>query len=79
MVWYSHLLKNFPQFVVIHVVKGFGVVSKPELDVFLEPTCFFNDPMNVDNLISGSSDSVKSNLYIWKSLVIVLLKLIEIF
>ena len=74
MVWYSHLLKNFPQFVVIHVVKGFGVVSKPELDVFLEPTCFFNDPMNVDNLISGSSAFSKTSLNIWKFMVLVLLK-----
>ena len=55
MVWYSHLLKNFPQFVVIHTVKGFGIVNKAEIDVFLEPSCFFNDPVDVRNLISGSS------------------------
>ena len=79
MVWCSHLFQNFPQFVVIHTVTGFSIVNKDEVDVFLEFPCFLHDPMNVDNLISGSSDSVKSNLYIWKSLVIVLLKLIEIF
>ena len=55
VVWYSHLLKNFPQFIVIHTVKGFGIVNKAEIDVFLELSCFFNDPANVDNLISGSS------------------------
>ena len=55
MVWYSHLFKNFPQFVVIHTVKGFGVVNKAEVDVFLELSCFFDDPMDVGNLISGSS------------------------
>ena len=55
MVWYSHLLKNFPQFAVIHTVKGFGVVSKAEVGVFLEPSCFVNDPNSLDNLISGSS------------------------
>ena len=55
MVWYSHLLKNFPQFVVIHTVKGFGVVNKAEIDVFLELFCFFNDPTDVHNLMSGSS------------------------
>ena len=55
MVWYSHLLKNFPQFIVIHTVKGFGVVNKAEVDVFLELFCFFNDPMDVGNLISGYS------------------------
>ena len=55
MAWYSHLLKNFPQFVVIHTVKGFGIVSKAEVDVFLELSCFFYDPMDVGNLISGSS------------------------
>ena len=53
MVWYSHLLKNFPQFIVIHTVKGFGIVNKAELDVFLEPSCFFDDPAVVDSLISG--------------------------
>ena len=55
MVWYSHLLNNFPQSVVIHTVKGFGIVNKAEIDVFLELSSFFNDPMDVDNLISGSS------------------------
>ena len=54
MVWYSHLLKNFPQFVVIHTVKGFGIVNKAEVDVFLEPVCFYDDPEDVGNLISGS-------------------------
>ena len=57
MVWYSHLLKNFPQFVVVHTVKGFGIVNKAEVDVFLELSCFFNDPVDVSNLISGSSAS----------------------
>ena len=55
MVWYSHLLKNFPQFVVMHRVKGFGIVNKAEIDVFLELSCFFDDPVDIDNLISGSS------------------------
>ena len=55
MVWYSHLLKNFPQLVVVHTVKGFGIVNKAEVDVFLELSCFFGDPMDVGNLISGSS------------------------
>ena len=74
MVWYSHLLKNFPQFVVIHTVKGFGVVNKAEVDVFLELSCFFYDPTNVSNLTSGSSTFSKSSLNIWKFLVHVLLK-----
>ena len=74
MVWYSHFLKNFPQFVVIHVVKGFGVVNKAEVDVFLEFFCFFDDPVDVGNLISGSSAFSKSSLNIWKFLVHVLLK-----
>ena len=73
MVWYSHLLKNFPQFVVIHTVKGFGIVNKAEIDVFLELSCFFNDPANVANLISGSSAFSKSSLN-WKFMVHVLLK-----
>ena len=64
MVWYCNLLKNFPQFVVIHTVKGFGVVNKPEVDVFLELSCFFYDPMGVGNLISGSSAFSKSTLNI---------------
>ena len=55
MVWYSHLFQNFPQFIVIHTVKGFGIVNKAEIDVFLEPSCFFDDPADVGNLISGSS------------------------
>ena len=71
MVWYSHLLKNFPQFVVIHTVKSFGVVSKAEVDVFLELSRFFDDPADVGNLISAFS---KSSLNIWKSSVHVLLK-----
>ena len=74
MVWYSHLLKNFPQFVVIHTVKGFGIVNKAEVDVFLELLCFFNDPVDVGNLISGSSAFSKSSLNIWKFKVHVLLK-----
>ena len=74
VVWYSHLLKNFPQFVVIHTVKGFGVVNKTEVDVFLELSCFFYDLTDVGNLVSGSSAFSKSNLNIWKFLVHVLLK-----
>ena len=66
MVWYSHLLKNFPQFVVIHTVKGFSVVNEAEVDVFLEFTSFYYNPTGVGNLISGSSASSKSSLYIWK-------------
>ena len=62
MFWYSHLFKNFPQFVVIHTVKGFGVVNKAEVDVFLELSCFFNDPTDVGNLIFGSSGFSKSSL-----------------
>ena len=73
VVWYSHLLKNI-QFVVIHTVKGFGVVNKAEVDVFLELSCFFSDPMDVGNLISGSSAFSKSSLNIWKFSVHVLLK-----
>ena len=75
VVWHSHLFKNFPQFVVIHTVKGFGIVSKAEVDVFLELSCFLNDPVDVGNLISGSSDFSKSSLNIWKFIVHVLLKL----
>ena len=74
MVWYSHLLKNFPQFVVIHTVKGFGVVNKAEIDVFLELSCFSDDPADVGNLISGSSAFSKSNSNTWKFMVHVLLK-----
>ena len=66
MVWYSHLFQNFPQFVVIHTVKGFGIVNKAEVDVFLELSCFFNDLMDVGNLISGSSAFSKTSLTIWK-------------
>ena len=66
MVWYSHLLKNFPQFLVIHTVKGFGIVNEAEIDVFLEVSCFFNGPADVGNLISGSSDFSKTSLNIWK-------------
>ena len=73
MVCYSHLFQNFPQFVVIHTVKGFGIVNKA--DVFLELFCFFNDPMDVGNLISGSPAFPKSSLNIWKFMVHVLLKL----
>ena len=74
MVWYSHLLKNFPQFVLIHTVKSFGLVNKAEVDVFLELSCFFDDLTDVSNLISGSSAFSKSSLNIWKFLVHVLLK-----
>ena len=69
VVWYSHLFKSFPQSVVIHTVKGFGVVNKTEIDVLLELSCFFDDPANVGNLISGSSAFSKPSLYIWKSSV----------
>ena len=72
MVWYSHLFQNFPQFVVVHTVKGFGVVNKA--DVFLELSCFFDDPVDVGNLISGSSVFSKSSLNIWKFMVHVLWK-----
>ena len=74
MVCYFHLLNYFPQFVVIHTVKGFGVVNKAELNVFLEVSCFFYDPADVGNLISGSSAFSKSSLNIWKFTVHVLLK-----
>ena len=74
MVWYSHLFKNFPQFVVIHTVKGFSVVNKAEVDVFLEFSCFFYDPTDVDNLNSGSSAFAKSSLNIWMFSVDILLK-----
>ena len=75
MVWYSYLLKNFPQFIVIHTVKGFGIVNKAEVDVFLELSCFFDNPANVGNLISGSSAFSKTSLNIWKVMVYVLMKL----
>ena len=74
MVWYAHLFQNFPQFVVIHTVKSFNIVNKAEVDVCLEVSCFFNDPMDVCNLISGSSAFSKSSLNIWKFLVHILLK-----
>ena len=74
VVWYSHLFKNFPQFVVIHTVKGFGIVNKAEIDLFLELSCFFDDPGDVGNLISGSSAFSKTSLNIWKFMVHILLK-----
>ena len=74
MVWYSHLFKNFPQFVVVHTVKGFSIVNEGEVDVFLEFPCFFYDPMDVGNLISCSSAFSKPGLYIWKFSVHILLK-----
>ena len=74
MVWYSHLLQNFSQFIVIHTVKGFGIVDKAEVDVFLELSCFFNDPADVGNLISGFSMFSKTSLIIWKFTVHLLLK-----
>ena len=73
MVWYSHLFQNFPQFDVIHTVRGFGIVNKAEVDVFLELSCFFHDTMDVGNLISGSSAFSKSSLNIWKFMVHILL------
>ena len=75
MVWYFHLSQNFPQFIVIHTVKGFGIVNKAEVDVFLELSCFFDDPVDVGNLISGSSAFSKTSLNIWEFAVHVLLKL----
>ena len=74
MVWFSHLLKNFPEFVVVHTVKGFGVVNKAEVDVFLKLSCFFNDSTGVSNLISGSSAFSKTSLNIRKFTVHILLK-----
>ena len=74
MVWYFYVFKSFPQFVVIHTVKGFSLVSEAEVDVFLEFFCFFDDPVDVGNLISGSSAFSKTNLIIWKFTVHVLLK-----
>ena len=74
MVWYSHLFKNFPQFVVTHTVKGFGFVNKAEVEVSLGLSCFFDDPTDVGNLISGSSAFSKTSLDIWKFIVHVLLK-----
>ena len=74
VIWYPHLLKNFPQFVVIHTVKGFDVVNKAEVDVFLELPCFFNDPTDVGNLISCSSAFSKTSLNIWEFTVHLVLK-----
>ena len=74
VVWYSSLFQNFPQFVVVHTVKVFGIVNKAEVDVFLELFCFFYDPVDIGNLISGSSAFSKSSLNIWKFMVHVLLK-----
>ena len=74
MVWYSHLFQNFLQFIVIHTVKGFGIVKKAEIDVFLELFCFIDDPADVGNLISGSSAFSKTSLNIWKFIVHVSLK-----
>ena len=74
MVWYFHLFQNFPQFIVIHIVKGFGIVNKAEIDVFLELSCFFDDPADVGNLISDSSAFSKTTLNIWKIMVHVFLK-----
>ena len=73
MVWYFHLFRDFPQFVVIHTVKGLGIVEKAEVDIFLELSCFSNDPTNVGNLVSGSSPFAKSSLYIWKFTIYILL------
>ena len=72
--WYSHLFKNFPQFVVIHIVKGFGIVRKAEIDVFLELSCFFHDPTDVGNLFFGSSAFCKTSLNVWKFTIYKLLK-----
>ena len=74
VVWYSHLFQNFPQFIVIHTVKGFGIVNKAEIDNFLKLSCFFDDPSDVGNLISDSSAFSKTSLNIWKFTVDVLLK-----
>ena len=74
MAWYSHLFQNFPKFIVIHTVKGFGIVNKEEIDVFLELSCFFGDPADVGNLISGSYAFSKTSLNICKFTVYILLK-----
>ena len=80
MVWYSHLFQNFPQIIVIHKVKGFGIINKAEIEVFLELSCFFHDPEDAGNLISGSSAFSKANLNMWKFMIDVLLHLgLEIF
>ena len=75
VVWYSHLFQNFPQFIVIHTVKGFGIFNKTEVDVFLELSCLFNDPVDVGNLISGSPAFSKSSLNIWKLMIHILLEI----
>ena len=74
VIWYSHLLKNFPQFVMIHTIKGFGIANKAEVDVFLELSCCLYDPMDIGNLISGSSAFSKPSLNIWIFTIYVLLK-----
>ena len=74
MVWYAHLFQNFPQFIVIHTVKGLGIANKEEMDVFLEHSCFLDDPSDVSNLMSGSSAFSKTSLNIWKFTVHILLK-----
>ena len=74
VVWYAHLFQNFPQFIVIHTVKSFGIVNKAEIDVFLELSCFLHDPVDVGNLISGSSAFSKNSLNLWKFTVHILLK-----
>ena len=75
MVWYAHLFQNFPQFIVIRTVKGFDIVNKAEIDVYLELSCFFDDPADVGNLISGSSAFSKTSLNIWEFMAHLLLKL----
>ena len=75
VVWYSHLSQNFPQFIVIHPVKGFGIVNKAEIDISLELSCFFDNPVDVDNLISGSSAFSKTTLNIWNFMILILLRL----
>ena len=75
MVWYSHLSQNFPQFIVIHTVKAFGIVNKAEINVFLELSCFFGDTADVGNLVSGSSAFSKTSLNIWNFTVHILLEL----
>ena len=75
MAWYSHLFQNFPQFILIHTVQGFGIVNKAEIDVFLEHSCFFHDPADVGNLVSGSSAFSKTSLNIREFMVPVSLKL----
>ena len=74
MFWYAHLFQNFPQCIVIHTVKGFGIANKTEMDVFLEPSCSFDDPEDAENLISDSSAFSKTSLNIWKFTVHILLK-----